>query len=64
MIIQKTKIKKLFNDEGVQVNQETLDLINREILFKVKNMALRCKNGNIKRLPPNLFGYALGNYNT
>ena len=63
MIIQKTKVKKMFNKEGIQIPIDTLneidDHINREIHRYINN----CKNNNIKRLKPDLLGYALGRYN-
>ena len=40
-----------------------MDMINREILESVRRMAKRCKEGNLKRLTPELFYVALGKFN-
>ena len=63
MITQKTKIKKMFNEEGIQVPIETLNMIDDHIKRKINTYINNCKNNNIKRLRTELLGYALGRYN-
>ena len=63
MKINQTKIRKTFSEEGIQIGGGTMDMINREILESVRRMAKRCKEGNLKRLTPELFYVALGKFN-
>jgi 23S rRNA maturation-related 3'-5' exoribonuclease YhaM len=63
MITQKTKIRKMFNQHGIQVPIETLNDIDDHIKRKINRYITNCKNNNIKRLKPDLLGYALGRYN-
>ena len=63
MIIQKTKVKKIFNANGVQLSANTIESINREILTSISKMAHRCRENKVKRLTPDLMWCALGNYN-
>tara|TARA_X000001388_G_C2217769_1_gene117958 strand:+ start:90 stop:284 length:195 start_codon:yes stop_codon:yes gene_type:complete len=63
MTIQKTKVKRIFNEQGVQLSADVMDNLNYEIVLSLTKMALRCKDNKIKRLTPQLMGYALGNYN-
>jgi hypothetical protein len=63
MKINQTKIRKTFSEEGIQIGVGTMDMINREILESVRRMAKRCKEGNLKRLTPELFYVALGKFN-
>jgi len=62
-IAQKTKMKKLFNESGIQVNLEALNMlddhINRMVLSWVKNT----KEGNVRRLTPELLWITLGKFN-
>lgn len=60
MIIQKTKVKKLFSENGVQLPNDSLELINDHLERSVLKMARRCKEGNVKRLLPRFFHIALG----
>tara|TARA_R100000005_G_C4977927_1_gene188684 strand:- start:654 stop:848 length:195 start_codon:yes stop_codon:yes gene_type:complete len=63
MIIQKSKIRKMFNDEGIQMPIETLNMLDDHIKRELDKMITNCKNNNIKRFQSHLFGYALGKYN-
>lgn len=62
-MIQKTKIKKLFNAQGIQCPVSTLNQIEEILIRQVNTMAKRCKEGNVKRLTPELMWIALGNLN-
>ena len=59
-IDQKSKMKKLFNEAGIQVNLNSLNMLddhlNRIVLKWVKNT----KEGNVKRLTPSTYHIALG----
>lgn len=63
MKINQTKIRKTFSEEGVQLGVGTIGMINRELLRYVKTMAIRCNDGNLKRLTPELFYVAMGKLN-
>ena len=60
MVPNKTTIKKVFKDTGIQLGAGTLDLIETEMVLLAKRMANRCKEGNLKRLTPELFFIAMG----
>ena len=49
-IIQKTKVRRIFNSLGVQVTEESLEQINADFHRKVERMALNCRDGNVPRL--------------
>lgn len=53
----------MFNEEGIQVPIETLNMIDDHIKRKINTYISNCKNNNIKRLRTELLGYALGRYN-
>ena len=63
MIINKVKVKKMFNSAGVQCPVATLNVIDDHLQRQVKNMVNRCVSGNVKRLTPELLWIALGNLN-
>lgn len=50
MILQKTKVKKLFNDSGIQVSPDAMDLINADIERRLHTMVKNVKWCNVKRL--------------
>ena len=62
-MLQKTKVKKIFNDEGVQLPEETFMLLDDEVRRIITRWAKRTVDGNVKRLTPDLFWVALGRYN-
>lgn len=62
-MIQKSKVKKMFNAEGLQCPVSTLNLIEEHLTRQIQNMVTKTKQSNIKRLTPELFWAALGNYN-
>lgn len=62
IVIQKTKVRKRFSEQGVQLPESAINLINDHLDREVLKMVRRCKDGNVKRLTPDLFHIALGNY--
>ena len=56
----KKDIKKVFSNEGVQLNEEALGMILDDIKRNVYLMAKRCRKGNLKRLTPELYYIAIG----
>ena len=62
-MLQKTKVKKIFNDTGVQLPEETFMLIDDEVKRIITRWAKRTVDGNVKRLTPDLFCVALGRHN-
>ena len=59
----KKEIKAAFREAKVQLGAESLRLIEDSINRSVRDMARRCKEGNVKRLTPDLFWIALGKWN-
>tara|TARA_Y100001951_G_C11211207_1_gene223092 strand:+ start:194 stop:406 length:213 start_codon:yes stop_codon:yes gene_type:complete len=59
-MIQKTKVKKMFNDAGIQCSVKTLNVIEDYLRRKVDRMVANCVDGKIKRLTPELFWVAMG----
>ena len=62
-MLQKTKVKKIFNDAGVQLPEETFTVLNDEVKRIITRWANRTVDGNVKRLTPDLVWVALGRYN-
>ena len=62
-MLQKTKVKKIFNDAGVQLPEETFTVLNDEVKRIITRWAGRTVDGNVKRLTPDLVWVALGRYN-
>lgn len=60
VVPNKTTLKKVFKDSGIQLGAGAMDLIETECVLLAKRMANRCKEGNIKRLTPELFFIAMG----
>ena len=52
MVLNKTAVKKLFNDAGVQVNILALNNIDNWALSLVRDMVQRTKKQGMKRLIP------------
>ena len=50
MVLNKTAVKRLFNDAGVQVNILALNNIDNWALSLVNDMVQRAKNQGMKRL--------------
>ena len=62
-MIQVTKAKKVFSRTGVQINADALNLIDEHVARLINDYAIRCKEGNVKRLTAELFWVALGRHN-
>jgi len=58
-MIQKTKLKKLFNDEGIQMPIKTLNILDDEIKRIIYKWLKKTKESNIRRLTPELIWAAL-----
>ena len=61
-MIQVTKVKKIFHDNNVQLSVQAINMIKEDIDRKLRKMAERCKEGNVKSLTPETYHIALGNY--
>ena len=61
--MNKKYIKQAFSHEGIQLGKGAIDSIEYELKVQVSRMARRCKDGNLKRLTPELFWVALGRLN-
>jgi hypothetical protein len=59
-IAQKVKIRKMFNDEGIQVNVEALNMLDDQLNRIVHKWVKNTKAGNVRRLVPALLWVALG----
>lgn len=58
-----TNIKKIFREAGVQLGTQSINMIEKEMVFLAQRMAIRCREGNLKRLTPELFWVAMGRQN-
>jgi hypothetical protein len=56
-MLQKTKVRKVFNKHKIQLPKETLDFLDSEVSRMIERWALNCKNNNIKRISLDLIGY-------
>tara|TARA_Y100000034_G_C6840093_1_gene379968 strand:+ start:638 stop:835 length:198 start_codon:yes stop_codon:yes gene_type:complete len=59
-MVQKTKLKKAFNDVGLQISPDALELLEDELRRTVAKWVYNAKTGNIKRLTLDLIWVALG----
>ena len=62
-MIQKTKVKKVFNRAGLQISPDALEQLDYEFELIVNKWVQNTKFGTVKRLTPNLNWAALGKYN-
>ena len=58
----KKEIKAAFREHKIQLAADVVNLIEDNLKRAVTKMAQRCKDGNVKRLTPDLFWVALGNW--
>ena len=56
-------MKKVFHDQGVQINVEALNVLDDHVNRMVTSWAIRCKMENVKRLTPELIWVPLGRLN-
>lgn len=61
--VSRKYIRGCFKTCNVQLPEETLDDIIRHLRMIASKMALRSKEGNVKRLTPDLMFIALGRLN-
>ena len=59
-MIQVTKIKKRFHENGVQISPTAINLIRDDFNRKMDRMINRCKDGNVKRLTDKTYHISLG----
>ena len=59
-MIQVSKVKKVFHDNGLQVSAQAINMIRDDFSRYIKKMAYRCKDGNVKRLTPSTYHIAVG----
>ena len=62
-ILKKGTVRQVFKSHGIQLGSGAMETLDDDISRRVTAMAKRCRAGNIKRLTPDLFWVALGNYN-
>ena len=62
-ILKKTTVRQVFKDQGIQLGSGAMEMLDDHLGRCAISMAKRCKDGNIKRLTPDLFWVALGKYN-
>ena len=60
-MIHASKVKKIFNENGIQVPTLTMNMIREDFNRHIRRMAERCKEGNVKRLTSKTYFIALGN---
>ena len=56
----KAQIKLIFKEHGVQLGAGAIDQVQYELKCVVNRMANRCKEGDLKRLTPELMYIAMG----
>ena len=61
-MIQKTKLKKKFNEAGLQITKEAIELLDRIIDKQVHNWIRKTKESNVKRLTGTLIWIVVGSY--
>ena len=60
--MNKKEIKAAFREHKIQLAADVVNLIEDNLKRSVSKMAQRCKDGNVKRLTPDLLWVALGNW--
>ena len=60
-MIQVTKVKKVFHDNGLQISAQAVNMIRDDFNRHVRRMAERCKDDNVKRLTNSTYHLAIGN---
>ena len=59
-MIQVTKVKKKFHDNGLQITTTAINMIRDDFNRKLDRMINRCKDGNVKRLTDKTYHISLG----
>ena len=60
-MVNMSKMKKAFHNEDLQISAETINIPNDEIKRTVSRWVKNTKDGNVKRLTPELVWVAYGN---
>lgn len=58
----KKDIKAIFREQKVQLNPDAIQMIDDHLKREVTMMAQRLKDGNFKRLTPEYFHFAIGEW--
>ncbi len=58
----KKDIKGIFREQKVQLTPASIEMIEDHLKREVTAMANRCKAGNFKRLTPEHFHFAIGDW--
>ena len=58
-MLKKTQVRKRFNDAGIQINIDALNMLEDEVKRIMDIWVRRTKQGNIKRLTADLIWIAL-----
>lgn len=58
----KKDIKEIFRSKKVQLGEGTIEMIEDYLRREVEAMAGRAKNGNFKRLTPDVFHFVKGDW--
>ena len=56
----KKEIRGVFREHNVQLGADAMTLIEEDLKRKVRLMAKRCKDGNVKRLTGDVYFIAIG----
>ena len=56
----KKEIRSVFKEHNVQLSPDAITLIEEDLRRKVRVMAKRCKEGNVKRLTSDVYFIAIG----
>ena len=59
-MIQVTKVKKKFHDNGLQITTTAINMIRDDFNRKIDRMIRRCNDGNVKRLSDKTYHISLG----
>ena len=59
-MIQVTKVKKKFHDNGLQITTTAINMIRDDFNRKLDRMINRCKDGNVKRLTDKTYHISIG----
>ena len=60
-MIQVSKVKKVFHDNGLQVSAQAMNMIKDDFNRQIHRMAERLKDDNVKRLTDKTYHIANGN---
>jgi len=59
-MIQVTKVKKKFNNSGLQISAQAINLIRADFNRQIDRMIYKCKNNNVKRLTDKTYHISIG----